>query len=234
MRARWPRWAGPWLVALLALGCGGPAAHAGPPEGAAQEALAATQALQRQMTAMERRLDDQARRLAAVERRAGLVPLRPSAVDPWPGADAISLPRTLRRVDGPGAKAQRGRPEPQGPYVLAFWATWCKPCTSPEELDRLRWLRRELRAEGLSLVSVAIDGLEKVQGDPRARTWLYPLWQGDDAHVDALPRAFIQATGMGLPLFAVVDGQGRLRYTRAKALDDEAVAELVTAARSLD
>ncbi len=221
-------------LAVTLAACSAAPARADAPDPRLDQALGALEALQGQVDRLQTELRDARRRLAAVEQRTGVTPLQPRAVTPWGGDDRLTLPAKLRRVDALGARPQTASPRQSTPYVVAFWATWCKPCTTPEELDRLRWLGRELRAEGLGFLSVAIDDLSKVRSDRRAPTWYYPLWQGDDAHVDALPRAFIQKAGMGLPLFAVADGQGRLRFTRAQALDDAAVVELVTAARSLN
>jgi len=115
-------------------------------------------------------------------------------------------------------------------YVLAYWATWCKPCTSPEELRHLHTLQRALRRQGIELVSMAIDALVKVQEDPRAPTWLYPLWQRDDGHVEMLPQTFVSETGLGLPLFVVVSASGTIRHYRNAPLDAEVIREIVDAA----
>lgn len=54
-------------------------------------------------------------------------------------------PLQLRRLDG------TSRPLPQGPALLHFWATWCKPCR--EELPSLLAFSRR---EGLPLVAVNV------------------------------------------------------------------------------
>jgi len=52
-----------------------------------------------------------------------------------------------------------------GPVVVAFWATWCKPCT--KELPQLQ--RIVSATPGASLVAVNQDG-------PRNRAKLRPFW----------------------------------------------------------
>lgn len=52
-----------------------------------------------------------------------------------------------------------------GPVVLAFWATWCKPCT--KELPQLQ--RIVSAAPGATLLTVNQDG-------PRNRAKLRPFW----------------------------------------------------------
>jgi hypothetical protein len=77
---------------------------------------------------------------------------------------------------------------------------------------------------------VAIDGLKKIRNHPRADEWHYPIWHRDDAHIEWLPKAFIDRVGLGLPLFLVISGDGELLYWRTKPLDAESHEELLTAA----
>ncbi len=157
-------------------------------------------------------------------------------------------PRTIRRIDGvmrfePGKCTVLRRPGDRGrkvdlervasrfpAYVVAYWATWCKPCTTPEEIAALQRLKDDLEQMGSTLFGVAIDGLKKVRNHRRADEWHYPIWHRDDAHIEWLPKAFIDRVGLGLPLFLVVSRDGRLLYWRTKPLDADAHEELLTAA----
>jgi thiol-disulfide isomerase/thioredoxin len=113
--------------------------------------------------------------------------------------------------------------------VIAYWATWCKPCTSPKELAHLKDLQRQLRRHNIELVSIVIDSLDKARQDPRARNWLYPFWYKNAAHLEMLPRSFIQRMGVNLPLFLVVSPSGDIKYYLNDKLSDVAVRDLVTA-----
>ena len=114
--------------------------------------------------------------------------------------------------------------------VVAYWATWCKPCTAPDELARLARLKRDLAQAGADLVFFSVDEtLAAVTADPRAGTWLYPLWQGNDAHLGMLPRSWIQSHGVELPVMLVVAPDGGVNWVRKGALDDEAERDLLTA-----
>ena len=116
--------------------------------------------------------------------------------------------------------------------LVAFWATWCKPCTTPDELHRLERLRRELADQGADLVFFSVDEtMATVTGDPRAGTWLYPLWQRDNGHLEMLPRPWVQSQGVDLPLMLVVAPDGKVSWARKGALDDDATRDLLTAVR---
>ncbi len=171
------------------------------------------------------------KRIGALEARVGLRPFEPRALK---GVDGMLLqPRSGTFVTTPDARAQKKSFKKHlasyDGYVLAFWATWCKPCTSPEELARLQDLQTRLKRSNVELVSVLIDDLGKARSDRRAASWLYPFWFQEDAHLDMLPKAFIQRVGLNLPLFLVVSRTGELRYFYNAALTEEVLREIVTA-----
>ena len=89
-------------------------------------------------------------------------------------------------------------------------------------------------ATALDAVSTEAQGLradlQTLQGDARLPDFFYPIWQSKDAHIQWLPKAFIDKVGLGLPLFVVVSGDGQMRYWHASALNPKAHRELVTAA----
>jgi len=166
-------------------------------------------------------------------RRKG--PARPN-VTAVKGRHVIQLPEATV-VSGPGAPPKRKRLKRRlagsSGYVVAYWATWCAPCVADEELDRVRSLRKALRAQGKDLVVMAIDGLEDLRRHAKAARWVYPAWQRDDGHMEMLPRRFVETVGLGLPLFVVVDGRGVIRHYLKGALHDDAVDRLVAAATGL-
>jgi hypothetical protein len=204
---------------------------------------------QRQITELQARLD----RLEALEQRVAVLETAQPATSQRVDELAVTVghspyvPRHLKaasedtitlvsgtRVLAPGQRGKRRslakHLEAYDGYVMAFWATWCKPCTSPEELAHLRTLQRALHRHGVELISMAIDDLGKVQADPRAAHWLYPFWHHDDGHVEMLPQSFISGVGLGLPLFVVVSASGTMRYYRSAPLEPEVIREIVDAA----
>lgn len=223
-----------WLL-LLSLGA---CAGSPPPEPDPQEARLAAQAariaeLEGRLQAAEAERDALQARLAEAEQRLGLRPFAPRVLKAVDGGLRFEAGRASV-VDAPGARARQADVAKHGArypaYVVAYWATWCKPCTTPEEIAALGELQRELDALGSALVGVAVDELPTVTGHARAAEWFYPIWQRKDAHLEWLPKAFIDRAGLGLPLFLVVSGDGRLRYWHNAALDPAARRELVTAA----
>ena len=65
---------------------------------------------------------------------------------------------TFTGIDGqPLAMAQfRGRP-----LIVNFWARWCGPCR--EEIPELVKLRAEQAADGIEVIGVAIEALDKIE-----------------------------------------------------------------------
>ena len=191
-----------------------------------------------ELTGLRTQVDDLKSRLNLLEQRLGIAPFQPRALVAG-GGHKLDLGEVSSAsfLEGEGAAprkqklAQAFKGTPGG--LVAVWATWCKPCTSDDELARLRAMQRTLHGEGLGFLSLAIDGLDKVRGDSRAPKWVYPLWQADDAHLDIVPKALIDAQGVKLPMFFVVAADGSITHYRMSALDDRSVAELMTAALQL-
>ncbi len=191
-----------------------------------------------EVTTLRNQVEDLKGRLNLIEQRLGVVAFQPRALVGG-GGQRLDLGGAAAAsfVEGDGAAprkqklAQAFKGTPGG--LVALWATWCKPCTSDEELARLRSMQATLRGEGLGFVSLAVDGLDKVRGDARAPKWVYPLWQADDAHLDIVPKALIDAQGVKLPMFFVVAADGTITHYRMSALDDRSQAELLTAALQL-
>lgn len=204
-----------------------------PAEVAALRAAAARVGpLEARVAALETERDALRARVRVLEQRAGVRAFETEAL--VAGAGRVILPEAQRveaREEGPRrARLSREVAASRGGTVIAYWATWCKPCIAPEELELLRELRAQLAREGVGFVSMAIDGLDRVLGHDRAGEWLYPLWQRDQGHLDMLPEALLRGADVSMPLFLVVTAKAELRWYRAEQLTPEAVDDLVTAA----
>ena len=156
------------------------------------EAANRTRSLENEIAALRVSLKGLSRRLEVAEMRAGLKPVVTERLRTGRAGERVRLVDDLIRVESQGDRARRVRLRSHlanfDGYVISFWATWCVPCCSPEELAHVRTLRRQLRRHNVELLSVAVDDLDAVLGDSRAATWLYPLWQGKGAHLSMLNR----------------------------------------------
>lgn len=231
------------LVALVSCGGVTPHQHAQyevkPMLGRQAEALKAAKgeigALRAEVGTLRRQITALERRLSPVEQRTGLGAFDPAQLD------QLRDPNTQlkTRVDAVVLSGRAAKPEKRrldahlAQYdgaVFAFWATWCVPCIADEELALVKRLRDELARYDVALISMAIDELELVQAHKKALKWVYPLWHRKNGHLELLPRAFVEQAGVGLPLFVVVSRSGAIRWFHNKALDEQALRDLVTAA----
>ncbi|MFN3197183.1 MAG: TlpA family protein disulfide reductase [Bradymonadia bacterium] len=220
-------------LALCLIACGGPAQSREGEVLRRQKAQLEQQVVQLngQLQKMSGEMSALKDRLRLAEQRAGMAPFRPVSLKPLDHGRVDLGKATLVAHTSDRGRKQKimqhlGRPRG---VVLAFWATWCKPCTTPQELAHLKQLQIELEQVNGALVSMAVDDLKKVKADPRAPQWVYPLWQRDEAHVKLTPRSLIERAGMGLPLFLVVDGEGQVRWWRNAPLDEGVIEEMITA-----
>jgi len=180
------------------------------------------------------RLDALRKRLQFLEERAGFRPVSERTLKRVHGIGRVEFPSKARRITDLADKGRkrnlRELVRSQRGTVITWWATWCKPCTSPDELRHLRRLKASLSRYGLELVSIAVDDASTVRNDSRASTWVYPYWQLKDGHLDVLPAAMLRTGGVGLPLFLVVDSSGEIRWIRKQALTSDAVDDIISAA----
>ncbi len=174
-------------------------------------------------------------RLKHIEQRVGLASLQGTRLKTLRLGGSLSL----GKASFIGEDGGRARKRDMGQYlqqfngfVVTYWATWCKPCISDEELVSLRQLQKQLRRHNIELVSIAVDDLSKVQRHRKARRWLYPFWHRNDAHLEMLPRSLINQVGVGLPLFLVVSRDGQIRYFYNRKLDEAAIRDMVSATAS--
>ena len=202
-----------------------------------RRAAAEADAAKARISAMEERLAKLHGEMEAVLTRSALKAYQPRRLSPMIGgpqraalSDAVVI---KKRGDKPRKRRLEAVVGGSQATILSFWATWCVPCISDEELAHMESLRRQLARYNVSVVSLAIDDLDKVLSHPKASQWHYPLWFKKGGHIELLPQQFIEQAGMGLPLFVLLDRDGLIHYTYKRKLDDDLVNELVDAALSL-
>ncbi len=105
--------------------------------------------------------------------------------------------------------------------VINFWASWCPPCL--EELPRFTEFQQRYGAQGLQIVSIAIDDRAPAR-ELAARYHLnFPVLVGEE---DAI--ALSKQMGnriLVLPYTAIFDRSGTLRHTSAGAISESELEE---------
>jgi thiol-disulfide isomerase/thioredoxin len=117
------------------------------------------------------------------------------------GGELINF--TLPELDGKPHSLEEWRGQV---IVLNFWATWCPPCR--EEIPLLIALQKQRAAEGLQVVSVAIDNETAVRPYRRSAGINYPVLMGGDEALDLVAR---YGNSMGaLPFTVIIDRGGAI------------------------
>jgi len=107
--------------------------------------------------------------------------------------------------------------------VLNFWATWCPPCR--EEIPLLIALQKKRAAEGLQVVSVAIDNETAVRPYRQSAGINYPVLMGGDEALDLVAR---YGNNMGaLPFTVIIDRGGAIVARKLGAFTRNELESLV-------
>lgn len=99
-------------------------------------------------------------RMAVILPAFGLVLLPPA-----PAGAATRSQFTLPSLDGKEFSLQKALEE--GPVILDFWATWCKPCI--KGLPAVQKIAREFEDRGVGVYAVNVDG---PRNQPKVRPFL--------------------------------------------------------------
>lgn len=146
-------------------------------------------------------------------------------------AGALAAPRKLPPVNvtdlsGERVKLHELLAEGEGPVLVNFWATWCKPCLA--EMPKLAEFAAEWEDAGLRVVSVSID-------DPRSQKQVKPFVKRHKidfpVYLDPNQEAHRKLGGRAVPYNVLVSAAGEVLRCSAgyRAKDAEAWAELIRA-----
>lgn len=108
--------------------------------------------------------------------------------------------------------------------VVNFWATWCEPCR--EEVPALVRVQAKYAANGVQVVGISVDSVDKVRQFANEYRIEYPLVIGSIAVIEVTRRLGNKAAG--LPYTVVMDRSGRVVRTHLGAISE---AELERAIR---
>jgi peroxiredoxin len=94
----------------------------------------------------------------------------------------------------------------QDVHVLAFWATWCQPCTG--ELAQLQKLHDAMSTQGLKVYGISIDGpdtISRVPGFVAQEKWSFPILY--DPETALLARYNPKGD---IPFYVILDADGNI------------------------
>ncbi len=134
------------------------------------------------------------------------------------GGEMINF--TLHELDGKKHSLDEWRGKV---IVLNFWATWCPPCR--EEIPLLIALQKKREADGLQVVSVAIDNKTAVMLYRQSAGINYPILMGGDDALDLVAR---YGNRMGsLPYSVIIDRSGAVAVRKLGAFTQAELESLV-------
>src|SRR5262245_31069519 len=107
--------------------------------------------------------------------------------------------------------------------VVNFWASWCPPCR--EEIPGLIKVQQKLAANGLQVVGIAVDSVDKSRQAASEMAITYPVLVAEVQIIDVTRRLGNRAGG--LPFTVVLDREGRLVATHLGLLSEAQLERLV-------
>lgn len=133
---------------------------------------------------------------------------------------------TLKDIAGKDHSLYDGLAE--GPVLVSFWATWCKPCK--QEMPHLDELFSTYADQGLSVYAVSID---KPRNKARVRSEVQAKKYGFTTLLDPNQDAFRKLQGQSVPYVMLLDSSGDPTYVKMgyrpgdEVALEEAVKELL-------
>jgi len=96
----------------------------------------------------------------------------------------------------------------EGPILLSFWATWCKPCI--EELDEYKKIYNDYKDKGFKMFAISTDDentVAKVKPLVKSKGYNFPVLL--DTNSDAVRLYYAQS----IPYSVILDKDGMIIYS---------------------
>ena len=159
--------------------------------------------------------------VAALALAAGLYfGIEQRAEAPDPAAVSALTHADLPEIAGGRATLERWRGKV---IVVNFWASWCPPCR--EEIPGLVRIQQKFAANGLQVVGIAVDSVDKSRQAAGEMGISYPVLVAEVQIIDVTRRLGNRAGG--LPFTVVLDRDGRLVTTHLGLLSEVQLERLI-------
>lgn len=96
----------------------------------------------------------------------------------------------------------------EGPVLLSFWATWCKPCL--EEMTELKEIYKEYKEKGFKILAISTDNertVAKVKPLVSSKGYSFPILYDTNSEVSRIYYA------RAVPYTVLIDKKGAIVYT---------------------
>jgi len=123
-------------------------------------------------------------------------------------AGKLSKAPEFSASDLDGEKVDLGTLLKDGPVLVSFWATHCKPCI--QELSKLGDLYPDYKEKGFEILAVDVDGprsVSRVKSKVAGLKWRFPVV------LDTNKDIYRKYQVLGIPHTVLIDPQGDIRYT---------------------
>ena len=130
---------------------------------------------------------------------------------------------TLEDIDGNLVELDKEVGE--GPILLSFWATWCKPCI--EELNDYKKLYNDYKDDGFKMFAISTDDentVAKVKPLAKSKGYNFPVLL--DTNSDAVRLYYAQS----VPYSVILDKNGMIIYSHLGYMkgDEVKVKQIIT------
>jgi cytochrome c biogenesis protein CcmG, thiol:disulfide interchange protein DsbE len=140
------------------------------------------------------------------------------------GTEIKSKAPNFTAEDLDGKKVELRSTLTNGPVLISFWATSCKPCI--QELSAVQKFYAEYKKKGFEVLAINVDGprsLSAVKPKVKGLKWEFPVL------LDTNKDIYRKYQVLGIPHTVIADQNGEIRYTHTtyRAGDEKLIQKKV-------